>query len=114
MNIIRIGPANNVPKIKNKIDSVSFACFFARNVSPTSTGKIVSNKKKSYLSSGPKVARPIKNLEESMCITFGYIVSAENMTMVEIPIIIPYDAIKANFFFVDNDVLAAKNNVIMK
>ena len=49
-----------------------------------------------------------------MWITFGYIVSAENITIPEIPIISAQDAIKANFFFVDNVVLAVKNNVIMK
>ena len=69
--MIRIGPANNVPNIKNKIESTSRIWFLARNVKPITTGKIVSKKKKSYRSKGPKVARPMKNLEASISITFG-------------------------------------------
>ncbi len=114
MNTIRIGPANKVPKIKNKIESVSLMLFFASNVNPTITGKIVISKRKSYLSKGPNVASPMKNFDESICITFGYIVSPENMTMAEIPIIATYDARRSNFFLFEMEVLAAKNSVITK
>ena len=114
MNTIRIGPANNVPKIKNKIESVSLMLFFVSNVNPITTGKIVISKRKSYLSRGPNVARPMKNFDESTCITFGYIVSPEKMTIAEIPIIATYDIRRKNFFLVEIEVLPAKNNVIMK
>ncbi len=114
MNTIRIGPANKVPKIKNKIESVSLMLFFASNVNPTITGKIVISKRKSYLSKGPNVASPMKNFDESICITFGYIVSPENMTMAEIPIIAIYDIRRKIFFLIEIEDLPAKNNVIMK
>ena len=111
---MRIGPAIKVPKIKNKIESVSLKLFLVSNVNPTTTGKIVINRRKSYLSNGPKVANPMKNFEGSICITFGYIVSPEKITIPEIPIITTYDIIMNNFFLVEMEVLAAKNNVIMK
>ena len=114
MNTIRIGPANKVPKIKNKIESVSLKLFFASNVNPTTTGKIVINKRKSYLNRGPNVASPIKNFEESICITFGYIVSPENTTTADIPIIATYDIKSKSFFLVEIEVLVANNNVITK
>jgi len=114
VNTIRIGPANKVPKIKNKIESVSLMLFFASNVNPTITGKIVISKRKSYRSKGPNVASPMKNFDESICITFGYIVSPENMTMAEIPIIVIYDIRRKIFFLFEIEVLAAKNSVITK
>ena len=88
--------------------------FFASSVNPTTTGKIVISKRKSYLSKGPNVASPMKNFDESICITFGYIVSPENMTTTEIPIIVIYDIRRKIFFLVEIEVLPAKNNVIMK
>ena len=103
-----------VPNIKNKIESTSFTWLFLKKVSPTTTGKIVNNRRKSYLSKGPKVAIPMKNFDASICITFGYIVSPEKITIPEIPIITTYDIIMNNFFLVEMEVLAAKNNVIMK
>ena len=114
MNTIRIGPANKVPKIKNKIESVSLMLFFASNVNPTITGKIVISKRKSYLSKGPNVASPMKNFDESICITFGYIVSPENMTTAEIPIIAIYEVKRKNFFLVEIEDLVAKNSVMIK
>jgi len=111
---MRIGPANKVPKIKNKIESVSLKLFFASNVKPTTTGKIVISRKKSYLSRGPNVASPIKNFDESIWITFGYIVSPENITIAEIPIITIYEIKRRNFFLVEIEVRPAKNNVITK
>ncbi len=114
MNTIRIGPANNVPKIKNKIESVSLMLFFANSVNPTVTGKIVISKRKSYLSKGPNVASPIKNFDSLICITFGYIVSPENTTRMEIPIIAIYDIRRKIFFLFEIEVLAAKNSVITK
>ncbi len=114
MNTIRIGPANKVPKIKNKIESVSLMLFFASSVNPTTTGKIVISKRKSYLSKGPNVASPMKNFEGSICMTFGYIVSPEKMTMAEIPIIATYDIKRKIFFLTEMEVLPAKNNVITK
>ena len=111
---MRIGPAIKVPRIKNKIESVSLKLFLVSNVNPTTTGRIVINRRKSYLSNGPKVANPMKNFEGSICITFGYIVSPEKITIPEIPIITTYDIIMNNFFLVEMEVLAAKNNVIMK
>ena len=114
MNTIRIGPANKVPKIKNKIESVSLIQFFASRVNPTTTGKIVISKRKSYLSKGPNVASPMKNFDSSICITFGYIVSPEKITMAEIPIIVIYDIRRKIFFLVEMEVLPAKNNVMTK
>ena len=114
MNIIRIGPASNVPKIKNKIESVSLMLFLASNVNPTTTGKIAIKIKKSYLSKGPKVASPMKNFEGSNFKTFGYIVSPVNITRAEIPIITIYEIKSKSFFLVEREVLAANNNVIMK
>ena len=64
----------------------------------TTTGKIVIKRRKSYLSRGPNVASPMKNFEGSICIIFGYIVSPENTTKADIPIIATYD-IKRNIFF---------------
>ena len=113
MNTIRIGPANKVPKIKNKIESVCLMLFFA-SVNPTVTGKIVISKRKSYLSKGPNVARPMKNFDASICMTFGYIVSPENTTRAEIPIIAIYDIRRKIFFLFEIEVLAAKNSVITK
>ena len=98
MNTIRIGPANKVPKIKNKIESVSLIQFFASSVNPTTTGKIVISKRKSYLSKGPNVASPMKNFDASICITFGYIVSPEKNDYGEIPMIPTYE-IKRRIFF---------------
>ena len=103
-----------MPKIKNKIGSVSLKLFFASNVNPTTTGKIVINRRKSYLNSGPNVASPIKNFEGSTCITFGYIVSPVNTTKADIPIITKYDIKSRNFFLVEMEDLVANNNVIMK
>ena len=103
-----------VPKIRNKIESVSLKLFFASNVKPTTTGNIVINKRKSYLSNGPNVASPMKNFDESIWITFGYIVSPENMTIAEIPIITTYEIKRKNFFLVEMEVLPAKNSVITK
>ena len=60
------GPINHIMEIKNKIESVSLKLFFASNVKPTTTGKIVISRKKSYLSRGPNVASPMKNFEESI------------------------------------------------
>ncbi len=40
--------------------------FFVSRVRPTTTGKKVNNKKKSYLSKGPKVASPMKNFDGSI------------------------------------------------
>ncbi len=114
MNTIRIGPANKVPKIKNKIESVCLMLFFASSVNPTVTGKIVISKRKSYLSKGPNVARPMKNFDASICMTFGYIVSPENTTRAEIPIIAIYDIRRKIFFLFEIEVLAAKNSVIIK
>ena len=114
MNTIRIGPANKVPRIKNKIESVSLKLFFASSVNPKTTGKNVINKRKSYLSRGPKVASPMKNFDVSICITFGYIVSPENTTTADIPIIATYDIKSKSFFLVEIEVLVANNNVITK
>ena len=114
MNTIRIGPANKAPKIKNRIESVSLIQFFVSNVNPTTTGKIVISKRKSYLNKGPNVARPMKNFEGSICMTFGYIVSPEKMTMAEIPIIATYDIKRKIFFLVEMELLPAKNNVMTK
>ena len=61
--MIRIGPAINVPRIKNNIESICRILFFVRNVSPTTTGNIVSSKSKSYRNNGPNVAIPMKNFE---------------------------------------------------
>ena len=85
-----------------------------RNVNPITTGNIVSIRKKSYLSKGPNVARPMKNFDVSICITFGYIVSPENTTKIAIPIMIIYDISIANFFFCEIEVLEVKNKVIKK
>ena len=114
MNTIRIGPANKVPKIKNKIESVSLIQFFASSVNPTTTGKIVISKRKSYLSKGPNVASPMKNFDASICITFGYIVSPEKMTMAEIPMIPTYEIKRRTFFLFEMEVLPAKNSVMTK
>ena len=114
MNTIRIGPAKKVPKIKNNIESVSLKLFFASSVNPTTTGKIVISKRKSYLSKGPNVASPMKNFDVSTCITFGYIVSPEKMTMVEIPMIPVYEIKRRIFFLVEIEVLPAKNSVMTK
>ena len=114
MNTIRIGPASNVPKIKNKIESVSLMPLFVKSVNPTTTGRIVISKRKSYLSKGPNVASPIKNFDASICMTFGYIVSPENITRAEIPIIAIYEVRSRNFFLEEIEVLAAKNSVITK
>ena len=103
-----------MPKIKNKIESVSLRLSFASNVNPTTTGKIVINRRKSYLSNGPNVASPIKNFDESIWITFGYIVSPENMTTAEIPIIAIYEIKRKNFFLVEIEDLVAKNSVMIK
>ena len=85
-----------------------------KKVSPTTTGKIVNNRRKSYLSKGPKVAIPMKNFDASICITFGYIVSPEKITMAEIPIIATYEIKRKTFFLVEMEVLPAKNNVMTK
>ena len=114
MKTIRIGPDNNVPRIRKRIESTCFRLFFARYVKPTTTGRSVRIKKKSYLSRGPNVARPMKNFEESIFNTPGYIVSPENMIEIDIPITIMYDDNIPNFFFVEISVLDAKNNVIIK
>ncbi|MBO48545.1 MAG: hypothetical protein CL686_00235 [Candidatus Nitrosopelagicus sp.] len=114
MNTIRIGPDSKVPKIKNKIESVSLMPLFVNSVNPTTTGRIVISKRKSYLSKGPNVASPMKNFDASICITFGYIVSPEKMTMAEIPMIPVYEIKRRIFFLVEIDVLPAKNNVITK
>ena len=114
MNTIRIGPAKKVPKIKNNIESVSLKLFFASSVNPTTTGKIVISKRKSYLSKGPNVASPMKNFDASICITFGYMVSPEKMTMAEIPMIPTYEIKRRAFFLVEMEVLPAKNNVMTK
>ena len=103
-----------VPNIKNKIESTSFTWLLLKKVSPTTTGKIVNNRRKSYLSKGPKVAIPMKNFDASICITFGYIVSPEKITMAEIPIIATYEIKRKTFFLVEMEVLPAKNNVMTK
>ena len=103
-----------VPNIKNKIESISFIWLFAKKVSPTTTGKIVNNKRKSYRSKGPKVAIPMKNFEGSVCITFGYIESPENMTSPEIPTITTYEIKSKTFFLVEREVCAANSNVMVK
>lgn len=67
----RIGPEINVPSIRNKIESICFRLFLDRYVSPTTTGRIDINRKKSYLNNGPNVARPMKNFDESILTTSG-------------------------------------------
>ena len=109
-----MGPANKVPKIKNKIESVSLKLVFTSSVNPTTTGRIVIKRRKSYLSKGPNVASPMKNFEGSICITFGYIVSPEKITMAEIPMIPTYEIKRKIFFLVEMEVLPAKNNVMTK
>ncbi len=69
-----------------------------KKVSPTTTGKIVNNRRKSYLSKGPKVAIPMKNFDASICITFGYIVSPENMTTTEI-LLLPHMKLRGKLSF---------------
>ena len=64
--MIRIGPAINVPRIRNKMGLTCLLYFFVSRVRPTTTGKKVNNKKKSYLSKGPKVASPMKNFDGSI------------------------------------------------
>ena len=83
-------------------------------VNPITTGKIESTRRKSYLNNGPNVERPIKNFDVSICITSGYIVSPENTTRIDMPIITEYDTKSVIFFFLEIDVLAAKNSVIIK
>ena len=72
------------------------------------------SKRKSYLSKGPNVASPMKNFDASICITFGYMVSPEKMTMAEIPMIATYEIKRKIFFLVEMEVLPAKNKVITK
>ena len=67
----------SVPRIKNNIVSISFRLFFVMNANPTTIGKKVNSKKKSYLSKGPNVASPIKNFDGSIFMTSGYIVFPE-------------------------------------
>ena len=56
----------------------------------------------------------MKNFDVSICITFGYIVSPEKMTMAEIPIIHVYEIKRRIFFLVEIEVLPAKNSVMTK
>ena len=43
----------------------------------------------------------MKNFDASICITFGYIVSPEKMTMAEIPMIPTYEIKRRTFFLVE-------------
>ena len=63
MNMIRIGPASSVPRIRNSVESAWIRFCFAKNVNPTTTGNRHTNNKRSYLNKGPNVARPMKNFE---------------------------------------------------
>ena len=110
----RIGPEINVPSIRNKTESICFRLFLDRYVSPTTTGRIDINRKKSYLNNGPNVARPMKNFDESILTTSGQIVSPENITKTDIPTITIYEIKSANLVLRDICVLAVKNNVITK
>ena len=56
----------------------------------------------------------MKNFDASTCITFGYIVSPEKMTMAEIPMIPVYEIKRRIFFLVEIEVLPAKNSVMTK
>ena len=56
----------------------------------------------------------MKNFDASICITFGYMVSPEKMTMAEIPMIATYEIKRKIFFLVEMEVLPAKNKVITK
>ena len=76
--------------------------------------KIVNSKKKSNLSKGPNVARPMKNFDGSILTTSGYIVSPEQIIAMAIPIISTYEINNPIFFLEEIDVLAVKNSVIMK
>ena len=92
--MIRIGPAMSVPRIKNNTVSISFRLFFAKYVNPATIGKKVNSKKKSYLSKGPNVASPIKNLDGSIFTTSGYIEFPEYTTTIQTPDTITMDGWK--------------------
>jgi len=69
------------------MESTPYTLFFVSKVNPTIIEGKVSNKIKSYLNKGPKVANPMKNFEEFTSIILGYNVSPANITIAAIPII---------------------------
>ena len=73
--------------MSKSIEEAWFRLFLDSIVKPTTTGRIDRINTRSYLSKGPNVDNPVKNLLTSIWMIDGYKVSLESIIAKAIPMI---------------------------